>query len=299
MISNPTILSTGSEKLSCPFCANVFSRSGLGRHLHACKKRNGQDYEQYLIKGQSNTKSLGTEPNLRLQHATRRKSTAHTTNSEKVRRYTQRTCPVCGKSFKRLDVHLKSHTTKCSSEMLNNASREGHESNITTMSQGPHKDTDSCEPISDHCRTTPQNRLKLPTTEEDWLAADLFFASNTVPKVCCESSVDVANLLLVDDIYHYFQNTFGTTSNARCKRKQTPAASRRLSRLQQQKRGAQRALRHAKKKKISREEIFPLVKTWRNLIRVHNKTKRHMQRKSFKKQSRIQQIQDLLGIFSS
>ena len=159
------------------------------------------------------------------------------------------------------------------------------------MSQGPHKDTDSCEPISDHCRTTPQNRLKLPTTEEDWLAADLFFASNTVPKVCCESSVDVANLLLVDDIYHYFQNTFGTTSNARCKRKQTPAASRRLSRLQQQKRAAQRSLRHAKKKKISRQKIFPLVKTWRNLIRVHNKTKRHMQRKSFKKQSRIQQKQ--------
>ena len=47
---SPPQKQSGPQSAKCPFCACTFTKHGIGRHLNACKKREGCDYSQYLVK---------------------------------------------------------------------------------------------------------------------------------------------------------------------------------------------------------------------------------------------------------
>ena len=162
---------------SCPFCAREFK--SLGNHLPKCKERHDRDYSSYLSK-----KTLDRK--------------AKTGNSRK-------SCPKCHKKFLRLDTHLKNNPF-CKSTEPPQISPLTSPCNIQDQPL-PSNNTDeptSCslsEPTSDSAtsdipNTPTQNELptrlplKLPSSQEDWLQANTFFADQLVPQCLSASSPD-------------------------------------------------------------------------------------------------------------
>ena len=55
-----------------------------------------------------------------------------------------------------------------------------------------------------------KHRLVLPSTKDEWAAADKFFAEHVVPAVLGVQCPDEKNSILVESVYHYFEQRFGT-----------------------------------------------------------------------------------------
>lgn len=89
----------------------------------------------------------------------------------------------------------------------------------------------------------PRPRLKLPTKDEEWRAADQHLAAVVVPQVIAEVSAEDKNLALTQGIYDYFSSQFGVQQSLpRKKRSQSPSVQEQLKNLKECKNEARRKL---------------------------------------------------------
>lgn len=251
---------------SCPFCAREFK--SLGNHLPKCKERHDRDYSSYLSK-----KTLDRK--------------AKTGNSRK-------SCPKCHKKFLRLDTHLKNNPF-CKSTEPHQTSPQTSLCNIQDQpmpSNNPSNNPDeptSCslsEPTSDSATSDIPNiptqnelptrpPLKLPSSQEDWLQANTFFADQLVPQCLSASSPDEKNRILIDGIYDYFAQKYGTKQQKQSKcQKRREKHARALKTVKRLKNEARREFQKAKKHGLSPENIQPLARKFFDLVREHSRVKR-------------------------
>lgn len=174
----------------CPFCDNQYKR--LGNHLPHCPNRQNQSYTDYLAKKRHRSK--------------------------------KQSCPKCGKFFKRLDTHL-ARSASCKGAGAVDKSRQDSQPLLEEHSGSPdlarHPHPSPPHPpnpptlIEPSCtnNNTPQLRpaLKLPTSDNDWKNANVFFKFLLVPQVLNEKSVDDKCAKLADGLYDYFASSYGVT----------------------------------------------------------------------------------------
>lgn len=90
------------------------------------------------------------------------------------------------------------------------------EATLTVQSQATSASPDPQSSPIQHlhpCQVTqplpqPKSRLKLPSSEEEWDAANSFFAEFLVPSVLNQSSADSKHAALTEGIYDYFAGIY-------------------------------------------------------------------------------------------
>ena len=147
--------------ISCPFCAQSGFKR-LGNHPPRCKERNGRDYSMYLSR-KTNCKS-------------------------KDRAAAYKFCPNCHKQFRRLDTNLRnSATCKAFPSPLDSVGIQAQLLQETAAIL-------NFTPLDFSFRP----KLKL---QEEWEAANSYFANVLVPEVLSETSPSSKNTKLCDGIY--------------------------------------------------------------------------------------------------
>ena len=317
-----------SKQRSCPFCNKLYAV--LGRHIHSCHERKGRPYSEFIAGRGTSTVQLSpptvneivglhlessrmslVAASLSPEHDSNHRVRAPSVKSS-GRHFVMRSCPSCLKSFKRLDVHLN-RSSKCSYVKLstgNNAMSEqaitgSTSSNILTdVTRSPRGA--ACAPMEKTSFSEPpevQNlgnnttefpllrRLKLPTCDDEWNTADIYFASSVVPLVCSYIDPDEANDVLVKGIFNYFSNTFGVSASQRKRTKRHASnLAQRLRVAKRENRLAQKALRRAKKTlNMSKDDLLSLVAALRKSVRSLQKMKRLQMKANFQRQSKFQQ----------
>ena len=199
-------------------------------------------------------------------------------NRQKASAATQKHCPKCHKRFRRLDTHLRNSAMCKDFPPLSSA--------VATQPEQP--PTGSCQPAilnftpsyqpaslnftPPTCIAKP--RLKLPVTEEDWEEANCYFSTVLVPQVKHEISPESKNAVLVEGIYTFFSNKYGTKEPSKRKKRQEKHAQA-LNRAKKWKNEAHKELRQAKFSGThSPEELMGLAKRFLQLIRAHSRCKR-------------------------
>ena len=243
----------------CTFCSNCFRC--LGKHLKSCSQRNGRPYDEFL--------------------ASRRGKTVR--NSTDL----MRTCSVCGKCFKRLDVHLR-WNKECRDPFTfqsradksfsgDNPQLHQHSEisvNVTPFSPATATNSPSSTPIHHNNTTTIKPPLKLPNPSdlEEWTKADEYIRTCILPAVINESDVNTKADLFASLVYGYFETQYGTGAeyhDRTCKRKRKH--QRQLKSIRQQKNEIRRAYRSALRSNQPRNIILPLVNEYHRLVRLHSK----------------------------
>ena len=230
----------------CPFCAQSgFKR--LGNHLPRCKERNGRDYSIYLSE---KTKS-------------------------KVKAAGYKSCPNCHKRFRRLDTHLRNSATCKVLPSLPPSLPIDSVDTETDQLQGNTTVTEpsailNFTPLDFSCRP----KLKLPSTQEEWDAANLHFANVLVPRVLSETSPSSKNTALCNGIYHHFASKYGTKAQSKRHSRQLKQAQL-LNNAKKAKNEARRNLRKARTDgTLSPQDILDLARRFFQLVRTHNSCSR-------------------------
>ena len=116
--------------------------------------------------------------------------------------------------------------------------------------------------------------LKLPSSQKDWLQADTF-GDQLVPQCLSASSPDEKNRILIDGIYDYLAQKYGTKKQNRLKcQRRREKHDRALKTVKRLKNEARREFQKAKKDGLSPENIQPLARKFFDLVREHSRVKR-------------------------
>lgn len=209
----------------CPFCNSSFRR--LGSHLSKCRMRQGRDYSMYS--------SQRTLDNRRSRDKPRKAK-----------------CPKCQKLFIRLETHLRKNPF-C--KEISSQAPEPDSSSYPTPDQ-PTTIQQSSSPV-DHqadpntpaveARLPVRARLLLPTSDEDWFIANAYFRDQVTPRVIQATSVDDKNTILVEGLYSYFAEKYGTRKPTHTKKMSTQHKhDRALKKVRDLKNQARREYRQAK-----------------------------------------------------
>ena len=211
------------------------------------------------------------------------------------------TCPICQRrGFKRLDVHLRF----CKKKEVLHAQSVGESSHSDALQTPPSDcipssallpdtsdslsqklvslsvDSNATGPplcvsesqsahVDSQCSAPLLLRVRLPTSDDEWLKANTFFASFVVPLVKSTQSVHVKYSVLRHGIYNYFANCFGTIHK---KSKRKLCSSIRCSRdARKCKRAAKHELKKAIRLEMPAEDTRALSRKWYCTIRDHNK----------------------------
>ena len=258
----------------CPFCSKSFRC--LGKHLKSCSQRNGRPYEEFL---------------------TSRRGKIVRNSSEQMR-----TCSVCGKHFKRLDVHLRWNRDcrdplTCSSRADISFSEEfpqlqqhsGTSVNVTpplpspsSPSDSPLPSTSSTKNSSCYTKSTIKHPLKLPKPLDidAWVKADEHIQKFILPAVMNEPDVSIKADVFASLMYQYFESEYGTFNsvNSECNNKKKRKHQRNLKYIRQQKNETRRAYRSALRSNQPRDVILQLASKYHKLVRQHSKIRRdHIQ----------------------
>ena len=74
---------------------------------------------------------------------------------------------------------------------------------------------------------TPKPKLQLHHSAQEWEKANTFFAHDVVPRVLQASSIEDKHVVLVEGIFNYFVEAYGTKEKKRsCKKRQRKIASK-------------------------------------------------------------------------
>ena len=163
---------------SCPFCCKSFK--ALGSHLRHCPKRDGQDYQAYL---------------------------SQKTRAKKEQGPRKKPCTTCGKFFLRLDTHLR---TSATCRPVPNSPPHACQQPSPQQSCLPTSELPSELPFFSSSLTPLSKPLILPSSKEEWQAADDHLAATVVPAVLSASTVDEKHNTLCSGVYSYFSSTYGT-----------------------------------------------------------------------------------------
>ena len=257
----------------CPFCGQMFR--GLGNHLPMCKERGDRDYSMYLSKKTLENRARGDS--------------------------SRKTCPKCHKNFLRLDTHIK-NSPFCKSTEKPSASLTPEPTTYPVPTESPSESPllPESRPFQNHAEENsystvpladnePATKLPLilPTTLDGWSDADAFFTQQLVPSILSASSPDEKNKILVDGIYDYFAQTYGTRKQKSSKQqKKVEKHDRALKKVRQLKNEARRDLRQAKKEGLEPGSILSLSRKFFKLVREHSQLKRSSVSSQEKAQSR-------------
>ena len=139
----------------CCFCKKDFKK--LGNHYKGCPERNGRDYDHLL-----------SQKTLAKREKTRKSS-----------------CPNCGKSFLRLETHLRNSATCKSISQISQSTPE-HSGFIP---QDTRTSRSVSSPQLPNANDPPPSMdllhpIQLPSTKDsEWQAADHHFKENLVPQL--------------------------------------------------------------------------------------------------------------------
>lgn len=158
----------------CPYCELPYRK--LGNHLPFCKMRNGRDYTHLL--SQKNLSKRGKS--------------------------SKKPCPICHKTFLRLDTHLRNSSTCQSSSDSAHTQKPAANSELPLQYSIPLL---CCATNSSHI--TQLATLKTPRSEKAWLEANNLLASIAVPAVLEAPTVDSKNEALCSGIYRLFSSKYG------------------------------------------------------------------------------------------
>ena len=204
-------------------------------------------------------------------------------------------CARCGRSFKRLDTHLRvsatcrsversfvsrpaqppSSTSISASRSVNSISTETLPGNLNSAC------TRSAEPTSNPSTITPKPSLRLPKTSQEWDEADSLLSAVT-PIVIQAISAEEKNTVLCDAIYTIMSSRFGVKPGHQSRnhsKNNLKQHDRALKRAAQLKNEARRALRKAKREGRSDSEIMELSGRFLSLLRDHSRLKRESTRR--------------------
>ena len=113
-------------------------------------------------------------------------------------------------------------------------------------------------------------KLKLPSTQKEWEAANSHFANVLVPEVLSEPSPSSKNTKLCDGIYQHFTSKYGTRQHSKRHSRQVKQAQA-LNNAKKAKNEARKNLRKARTDgTLSPEEILHLARRFYQLVRAHN-----------------------------
>ena len=112
-------------------------------------------------------------------------------------------------------------------------------------------------------------KLKLPSTQEEWEAANSHFANVLVPEVLSEPSPSSKNTKPSDGIYQNFTSKYGTRQHSKRHSRQVKQAQA-LNNAKKAKNEARKNLHKARTDStLSPEEILHLARSFYQLIRAH------------------------------
>ena len=260
-------MASTADLSTCPFCNASYLQ--LGKHLPHCKKRNGRDYSHLL--------SVKT---LQKRFQSKKKTE----------------CPKCHRLFKRLDTHFRVSAT-CKEI---NSNKSIVSSGLELSLQGQVRDEEailSSPQNSNSAGSAPaasvasvalttntintfqhnpllKSTLTLPTTDEEWEQADLYFKTSLVPVVMAATSPGEMSTALCEGIYSYFASAYGTKATSTKKLKKRPLHSRALKEVERKKKEAKRELRSAKRSGSPVEVVQSLAHHFISLVRAHRQLKR-------------------------
>ena len=170
-------------------------------------------------------------------------------------------CPRCHKRFSRLDTHLRSSATcpsvqiscpvsvhSMSHSTLESSScstlpssvplqLSSESTSIIPQPVGLPSGAADIDPFPQPTCSTPQSatatfeptpKPKLqPHSAQEWEKANTFFAHDVVPRVLQASSIEDKHIVLVEGIFNYFADAYGTKEKKRsCKKRQRKIASK-------------------------------------------------------------------------
>ena len=227
----------------CPFCNSSFRR--LGSHLSKCRMRQGRDYSMYLSQRTLDNRRSRDKP-------------------KKAK------CPKCQKLFIRLETHLRKNP------FCKEISSQAPEPDSSTPDQ-PTTIQQSSSPDHQADPNTPavEARLLLPTSDEDWFIANACFRDQVTPRVIQATSVDDKNTNLVEGLYSYFAEKYGTRKPTHTKKMSTQhKQDRALKKVRNLKNQARRAYRQAKRNRTEQVDIQSLVRNFFKLVQSHSSLKK-------------------------
>ena len=224
----------------CVFCGKEFRV--VGKHYAHCRQRAGRPYEHLLAQKRG-----------KLSRNFRRSTQTVLTQS----------CPVCGKTFKCLDVHLR-HSKNCRDPMDLSAQ-------TVMCSSG---NTEQIDPVSDPCTSnslsfdyTLQQPLKLPASSDSdaWLSANEYFQNELVSQVI--ALPDSKYYVFSRGVCRYFASNFGTLEKEHHHPTRRARHDRTMKRLKDAKQQAKKTLRAARKANLEPNAIFELSQVFHLALR--------------------------------
>ena len=131
----------------------------------------------------------------------------------------------------------------------------------------------------DQSTEDPQHKpcLKLPSSQEEWEDANCFFSQVLVPQVLQEISPDAKNNKLMEGIYCFFAERYGTTQPKKNKRqRRQEKLAQALISAKQMKKEARKELRQAKANgNLSADPIMSVARKFLQLVRSHKRALQH------------------------
>ena len=238
ILNTPGTVVAADSHNSCPFCyKSGFKR--LGSHLPRCPERNGRNYIQYLSKKTQQDRERSNRNKIHI-------------------------CPRCYRKFRRLDTHLRNSAT-CKLESPLSTTTPAHctptlddSCPTTSVDQSPQASTSILQP---HHQLKPP--LKLPSTDEDWMKANVYFQEHVVPAVLQSTTVDMKNATLADGVYAYFSGLYGTKARRQRKRRlRQDKIDRELKKVSELLTKARKEFRNAKRMGYTRDAVVPIAQNF-------------------------------------
>lgn len=217
-----------------------------------------------------------------------------------------RSCSVCGRLFKRLDVHLR-WSKRCRDPLecpplADKSLSEEHlplfsqhsEISVNVTSPQPVSPT-SFIPSLSSCHTTintkPPLALPKPSDLESWYEVDKHLEQVVLPLVVNEPDLNKKVDLFSTLTYSYFESHHGTHNptqyQARSSRKRKH--QRLLKSIRNEKNEVRRAYRSAIRSEQPRNVIVQLATQYHLLVRKHNKVQRDHIQRDFNKRMKAEQ----------
>jgi hypothetical protein len=220
-------------------------------------------------------------------------------------------CSKCGRSFKRLDTHLrvsatcrdvKEQQSAPPSSSMNifptaNLNSVASHSNFSTTQPGNLNSSRETSAVSTAYRTANKDSsspstlqlckqsLRLPKSSEEWDEANLLLSVIT-PSVLQATTIEEKNNILTNGIYDILAGRYGTRNPPRPK-KRPRQHDRTLKRVTRLKNEARQALRRARRQGESVSTIQSLSGNFLSLLREHSHLKRKSSRRLQDKEASI------------
>ena len=81
-------------------------------------------------------------------------------------------------------------------------------------------DASQCSSFGTAISSEPKERLRLPTSEEEWSVANALFSKELVPEVLKQTSPDNKHAILTESLYGYYAGVFVTKQQKKTRKRQ-------------------------------------------------------------------------------